>query len=122
MRFVVLTKRAIAGVAAALILLGLGIFAVGATDAESVYLGDSPRLLPIYSVETDEKVVALSFDAAWGADKTEGILSTLEEYDAVATFFTVGMWAEKYPDKLRLLADSGRMEIGTHSNTHPDMG
>ena len=36
MRFVVLTKRAIAGVAAALILLGLGIFAVGATDAEGL--------------------------------------------------------------------------------------
>ena len=43
----------------------------------AVYLGDEAVLvssrygdkeLPIYSVETDEKKIAISFDAAWGAE------------------------------------------------------
>lgn len=105
----------------AFLLIGV-LTAVCVTDAAAVYLGKSPRLIPIYSVETEEKVVALSFDAAWGADKTLGILDTLTEYDVVANFFAVGMWAEKYPTELKKLAESGRMEIGTHSNTHPDLG
>lgn len=121
MKFFVASKKTIAGILILAALLTAALLAVGATDAESVYLGKSPRRIPIYSVETDRKVVALSFDAAWGADKTLGILETLERYDAVANFFAVGMWAEKYPEELKALADSGRMEIGTHSNTHPDM-
>ena len=121
MKFFVASKKTIAGILILAALLTAALLAVGATDAESVYLGKSPRRIPIYSVETDRKVVALSFDAAWGADKTLGILETLERYDAVANFFAVGMWAEKYPEELEALADSGRMQIGTHSNTHPDM-
>lgn len=122
MKFAVTSKRAVLGVVLTVALLVAAIAAVSVTDSASVYLGKNPRRLPIYSVETEEKVVALSFDAAWGADKTLGILSMLEQYDAVANFFAVGMWAEKYGDELQKLADSGRMEIGTHSNTHPDMG
>ncbi len=121
MKFVVASKKVVAGVLVVTALLVAALFAVGMTDSESVYLGKSPRRLPIYSVETQEKKVALSFDAAWGADKTLGLLETLERYDARATFFAVGMWAEKYRTELKALADSGRMEIGTHSNTHPDM-
>ena len=111
MKFFVASKKTIAGILILVALLTAALLAVGATDAESVYLGKSPRRIPIYSVETDRKVVALSFDAAWGADKTLGILETLERYDAVANFFAVGMWAEKYPEELKALADSGRMEI-----------
>ncbi len=122
MKYVFASKRTLIGAALiSLALVGV-IAAVCVTDAAAVYLGKSPRLIPIYSVETDKKVVALSFDAAWGADKTLGILDVLTEYDVVANFFAVGMWAEKYPDVLKKLAESGRMEIGTHSNTHPDMG
>ena len=36
------------------------------TDLASVSSNVNGRELPIYSVETDEKKVALSFDAAWG--------------------------------------------------------
>lgn len=37
-------------------------------DVISVFL-NTKRELPIYSVETDEKKIAISFDAAWGAVK-----------------------------------------------------
>lgn len=86
----------------------------------SVYFGNSLRKIPIYNVKTDEKVVAISFDAAWGADKTEKIMEILKDYDANATFFLVGFWVENYPEITRKIAENG-YEIGTHSNTHPDM-
>lgn len=78
------------------------------------------RELPIYYVQSEEKRVALSFDAAWGNEDTEQLISILEDAGIRATFFLVGDWAEKYPESLQALYDAGE-EIGSHSNTHPDM-
>ncbi len=78
------------------------------------------RKLPIYSVETENNEVAISFDAAWGADKTIDIMNMCDEYNVKATFFLVGFWIEKYPDMVRTIYNRG-FEIGIHSNTHPDM-
>ena len=75
---------------------------------------------PIYCVDTDEKKVAISFDAAWGADKTEKILDILDCYEVHATFFLVGFWVEKYPDMVKEI-DSRGYEIGNHSKNHPKM-
>ncbi len=122
LKLAITSKRTVAAVVLTVILITAAIAAVTVTDSACLYLGYSPRLIPIYSVDREEKVVALTFDAAWGADRTPDILQTVEEYDVCATFFSVGMWAEKYPDQLKALHDSGRFEIGTHSNTHPDMG
>ena len=60
----------------------------------------SERRLPIYCVECEEKKVAISFDAAWGNDDTEQLINILAEYDAVATFFVVGAWVDKYPESV----------------------
>lgn len=68
------------------------------------------KLLPIYSVETNEKKVALTFDCAWGADDIESIVDTLSFNDVVATFFMVGTWVDKFPEAVKLLADND-MEI-----------
>ena len=84
-----------------------------------VYFNKSFRRLPIYSVQTEEKVVAISFDAAWGADKTSDILNCLKKYNAGATFFLVGFWIDKYSDLVKEIDNQG-FEIGSHSNTHPD--
>lgn len=75
---------------------------------------------PIYSVDTGNKRVAISFDAAWGADKTAGIMDILDAKGARATFFLVGFWAEKYPDKVKEIASRG-FEIGNHTANHPRM-
>ncbi len=121
MRFWVVKRSTIIVTLAAAIVLALAMTAVYYTGAASIYNNVSPKKVPIYSVETDEKVVALTFDAAWGADKTEGLLKTIEEKDARATFFLVSFWADKYRDVLKTLAASDRIEIGTHSATHPYM-
>ncbi len=87
---------------------------------ESVAYGFGSRLLPIYSVETPERKIAVTFNCAWDAADIPDILAALEKYDAKATFFLVGSWAEQNPDAVEMIAKAGH-EIGTHSNTHPDM-
>lgn len=78
------------------------------------------RELPVYNVDTEEKVISISFDAAWGRANTEGILDILDQYDVKTTFFLVGFWAENHPDLVQELVARGH-EIGNHSATHPHM-
>ena len=78
------------------------------------------RLLPIYCVETEKKQIAISFDAAWGNDDTEQLITILKEYNVPATFFVVGAWVDKYPESVKQLSDAGH-QIQNHSNTHPHM-
>ena len=83
-------------------------------------VGTGERLVPIYFVETKEKKVAFSFDASWGAERTEKILETLKEHNIKTTFFLTGFWVEAYPEYVQLIAEEGH-EIGNHTLTHPHM-
>lgn len=76
--------------------------------------------LPIYSVDTTEKKVALTFDCAWGADDISPILNSLKKENAKATFFVVGEWIAKYPNQAKAIAAAGH-EVANHSDTHPHM-
>jgi len=78
------------------------------------------RLIPIYNVEKTEKVISLTFDAAWGNEDTQMLIDILGKYNIKATFFVVGEWVDKYPESVKALSDAGH-EIMNHSNTHPDM-
>ena len=78
------------------------------------------KILPIYSVERDDKVISVTFDASWGGDKTLAILDLLDKYNAKATFFLVGIWVDKYPELVKEIAARGH-EIGNHSDSHPYM-
>lgn len=78
------------------------------------------RNLPIYCVDTDEKKVAMSFDVSWGDDYTDEILDLLDKYKIKATFFIVGGWIDKNPEKVKEIHNRGH-EIGNHTNMHPDM-
>ena len=61
------------------------------------------RELPIYNVKRDDKVVALSFDAAWGNEQTQPLIDILDQYGVKTTFFVVGDWVEKYPESVAAL-------------------
>lgn len=50
------------------------------------------RQLPIYCVDTEEKKIALTFDAAWGNEDTAQILEILKKHDVRVTFFMTGGW------------------------------
>ena len=77
----------------------------------------SNRQLPVYCVERDDRVVSLSFDAAWGNEDTQTLIDILGKYKITATFFVVGDWVDKYPESVKALADSGS-EIMNHSSSH----
>lgn len=90
------------------------------TGAYAVYFGNTPRLVPIYSVDREDKTVAISFDCAWGTEYTDAILKALKASDVRATFFMVEFWTKKYPDFVKKIDEAG-CEIGTHSATHSYM-
>ena len=77
----------------------------------------SARQLPIYCVQRDQKLLSVSFDAAWGNEDTQQLIDILGRYGVKATFFVVGDWVEKYPESVKALHDAGH-EVMNHSNTH----
>lgn len=93
---------------------------VSMRDAPALMAAVTTRELPVYNVDTQEKVLSISFDAAWGCANTEELLNILDRYDVKTTFFLVGFWAEKYPELVREIVARGH-EIGNHSATHPHM-
>jgi polysaccharide deacetylase family sporulation protein PdaB len=112
-------KSVIACFCTAVIITALSVSAYY-SGAYAVYFGTSPRVLPIYSVDREDKVVAISFDCAWGTDHTDDILKALRVGEVNATFFMVEFWTEKYPDYVKKIDAAGH-EIGTHSATHSYM-
>lgn len=120
MHFCVINSKTIKYTIIVLLVAILLTITINGANSAQVFFGYSTRKVPVYQVETTEKKVAISFDAAWGADKTLQIIETLKEYNATATFFLVGFWIDKYPDMVKAIDDAG-LEIGSHSNTHPDL-
>lgn len=106
--------------ALALVLVTILSVSVYYTGAYAVYYGSTPRLVPIYSVEREDKVVSISFDCAWGTEYTDDILKALKVSDVRATWFMVEFWTEKYEDFVKKISEAGH-EIGTHSSTHSYM-
>lgn len=78
------------------------------------------RDLPIYSVDTDDNKVAITFDAAWGNEDTQTILDILAKHDVKVTFFMTGEWIRKYPEDVKKIVAAGH-DVGNHSENHKQM-
>ena len=108
----------------ALFLLGVVAFVKCVTtfvpQAVSVSSTINGKELPIYCVETDEKKVALSFDAAWGNEDTQKILEILAKHNVHATFFMTGGWVDSYPEDVKAILAGGH-DLGNHSENHKNM-
>ena len=119
--FIVLKKKQIVTAVMLTMIFVVCAICLNFVDVEQTVFTRSKKKLPVYSVDVgEEKVVAISFDAAWGADKTRKIVEILKEKNAKATFFLVGFWIDAYKDEVVYLADNG-IEIGNHSKTHLHM-
>ncbi len=114
MKMLVITRKHL--MVASCIVLSLVLITVGSV----ISFASGERKLPIYCVETDEKKIAISFDAAWGNDDTGTLIDILAQYNVPATFFVVGAWVDKYPESVKQLHEAGH-RIENHSNTHPHM-
>jgi peptidoglycan-N-acetylglucosamine deacetylase len=64
--------------------------------------------------------LALTYDDGPNPKHTPRLMEILDRYDAHATFFTIGQWAEREPGLLRELEAAGHA-IGNHTYTHPTM-
>lgn len=60
----------------------------------------------------EQKVIALTFDDG-PSEYTERVLDILAKYEAPATFFVMGVQAEKYPELIKRMTLS-KHEIGNH--------
>ncbi len=76
------------------------------------------RLMPNLIWEIDDPDgIFLTFDDGPTPGVTEWILSTLDKYDAKATFFVLGKNVEMYPDLYQRILDGGH-KIGNHTYSH----
>ncbi|KGP72591.1 polysaccharide deacetylase family protein [Pontibacillus yanchengensis] len=73
----------------------------------------------VTDVDTDEKVVALTFDGG-PTEMTEDILKSLEKYDVQATFFLNGSTIMKHPEQLKKIVQTNH-QIGNQSYSYEKM-
>ena len=71
-------------------------------------------------VETQEKVVALTFDDGPTAQATAEVLQVLKEENVKASFFLIGAEMEQHPELARQIVAEGH-ELGNHTYTHDRM-
>ena len=114
MRIWTLSRKTFLGIICIIVGVFLLIFTLVGTTATT---SATNKKLPIYSVETDAKKIAITFDAAWTNQDTDKLIETLEKHNATATFFIVGDWAEKFPESVKAFYDAGHT-IANHSDTH----
>ncbi len=120
MRFVVLTRRRLS-ILFACVLIGAAALMVATSTAGKIAATMSEnREIPIYYVDTQDKICSISFDAAWGNEQTNTLLDILDEYEVKSTFFLVKQWVDKYPDDVKEISARGH-DVGNHSSTHPHM-
>ena len=119
MRYLVIGKKRLLLIA--IIFCGfLAILFTSVTATSVITANSNNRKIPIYSVETDKKKVALTFNVAWDDKDVRKILDVLDNYGIKSTFFFVGEWVQKYPQSASLIYSKGH-ELASHSQTHADM-
>src|SRR6516164_8353735 len=95
-------------------------------------MASSTRHLSFDHAATNQKVVALTFDAdmtfkmfnelksgkvaSW---YNQRVIATLREEHVPATLFLAGLWIERYPAVTQELSNDPLFEIGNHSYSHP---
>lgn len=71
----------------------------------------------IYTAKPANRAIALTFDDGPWPTTTDQILDILEQYDAKATFFTIGNQIADHPDQVKRASEMG-CQICTHSWDH----
>jgi len=95
----------------------LAILTVIVLASSVVYVEAYHKLKPIYEVETDKQIVALTFDISWGNKTPLPVIEILKENDVRCTFFLSGPWVKQYPDIAEQIKKDGH-EIGSHGYRH----
>lgn len=73
-----------------------------------------------YAMDTEEKVLYLTFDCGYENGNTPAILDALKKHSAPATFFVVGNFVADNGDLVKRMVEEGHL-VGNHTFSHPDM-
>lgn len=118
MRVVVMEKKTLVSTAVCLLLVVVAavctVLSLAGEEQEVFAAGSAPA---IRRVAAEDKVVALTFDTAFGEDQTEKILEILKRRNVKATFAVMGMWAQQNPHLLGQIMEDGH-EVISHSMVH----
>ena len=117
MKHLFLSKAGILALCLTVVLVGTIFFGEDTVPASALV---ESRRLPIYCVQTEAPKVSLSFDAAWGNEDTNDLLSILAKHNVKTTFFMTGGWVESYPEDVKAISDAGH-DRGNHSENHKQM-
>jgi len=98
------------------------VVAIAALVLREIVLSSTYQLFGDYvaRVETDDKVVAVTFDDGPSPVHTPRVLDILDEHGTKATFFMMGLNVERFPAVAREVIRRGH-EVGNHSYSHPKM-
>lgn len=102
------------------LVLSIGSFFLAAPRLAKTSSEINQKRLPIYCVDTKKPQIALSFDAAWGNEDTQEILSILKKHNIHVTFFLTGGWVDSYPEDVKTILANGH-DLGNHSEHHKNM-
>ena len=83
----------------------------------------SPKILQylfadfLWKIDTDEKVIYLTFDDGPHPVITPWIINLMNQYDAKGTFFLIGDAVNRHPDLYQLYKANGH-QVGNHTYKH----
>lgn len=75
----------------------------------------------IVRLNTDQRIVALTYDDGPNPPYTDRLLDVLAQHDVKATFFLIGNRIEKHPETVNRILAEGH-QIGNHTYSHPLLG
>ncbi|MDK2882237.1 MAG: hypothetical protein PWP12_141 [Bacillota bacterium] len=108
--------RHLLAAALALTLAGLALFSW--EEIQELLPASAGHTNPVFQVDTQEPLVALTVNVAWGEEFLPGLLAALKAEGAKATFFMVGDWVRQFPALTKEIATAGH-ELGNHTWYHP---
>ncbi|MEL7531212.1 MAG: polysaccharide deacetylase family protein [Bacteroidota bacterium] len=75
---------------------------------------------PLYQLDPQEKIVALTFDDGPNAKRTPPLLDLLAKHEVKASFFMLGLQIEREPEIAKRVFEAGHL-IGNHTYDHSQM-
>lgn len=97
----------------------ISVFAIMFVPSNSKPIYGGEEISAIYNGNKEKKNVSLMFNVYENAEVVENIIETLNKYNAKATFFIGGCWADDNTKTLIKIKDSGN-ELANHGYFHKD--
>jgi len=115
---IVLRKRNIVWFLSAILFFGVSLSGYQLAMHPAMRKWQQEKIL-ISKVNTEEKIVALTYDDGPDPTNTPAVLDALKKHKAHATFFLLGKRVAANPEIVKRMKNEGH-ELGSHGYSHPD--